>query len=317
MTHPTRKRNRSLAVGSKLERRKQHAMLLSMGTAATLVVAKLIVAGMTDSVAVLSEAVHSLTDLVAATIIWYSLRHVATPPDARHRYGHEKLEDISAIAEGAILLIAVGYVLIRAIGNLIDGSHVKQPVVGIVVMVIAAIVNAFVALYLRRVARETDSAGVAADAQQLTADVVTALMVAGGMGLVALTGWQIVDPIVALLVTAWVGSVGLRLVIGSARVLLDEALPPHEIELVESVLGDFESVDGYHRLRTRRAGSRRHVDVHLTLDSDLPLWKAHEIAHQVEIAIRHALGNVDVLTHIEPLSETPPPGTDDGPSDRL
>lgn len=298
-----------------MERRKQNAMILSMATALTLVIVKLVVYGMTDSIAVLSEAVHSLTDLIAATIIWYSLRHVALPPDSRHRYGHEKLEDASAIMEGAIILIAVGYVLIRAIGILIDGSHIKEPTIGVVVMVATAVVNAAVAMRLRKVARETESAGVGADSQQLAADVVTSLVVASGMGVVALTDWQIVDPIVALIVTAWVGSVGIRLMVGSARVLLDEALPQREIERVERVLGDFQNVVGYHRLRTRRAGSRRHVDLHLTLDSDLPLWKAHEIAHDVEAAIAKALGNVDVLTHIEPLSETPPPGKDDGPSD--
>lgn len=298
-----------------IHQRKRAVMLLSMGTALTMCIVKIVIAQLTGSVAVLSEAVHSLTDLIAATIVWYSLQHSSSPPDSRHRYGHEKVEDFAAIAEGFIILAAVSYVFYRAIDSVSHNDIVEMPGIAVIVMLVSALINGAVALRLRHVARETESPAVEADGQHLYADVVTSLIVAAGMAVIALTGWQIVDPIVAIVVTVWVGLIGIRMIVGSTRTLLDEALPPDELDALEAVLAKFEGIASYHRLRTRRSGSRRHVDLHLTMDSNLPLWKAHTLAHSVEAAIASVLNNADVLTHIEPLSEEPPPGYDAGPSD--
>lgn len=299
-------------------RRKQRAIMLSISVAATFTVIKLVVAGMTDSIAVLSEAVHSMTDLVAAGIVLLSLRRAASPPDSRHRYGHEKLENVSAIAEGVIIIAAIGYVAWQAVDRLLNPSAVELPLLAAVVMVASAVVNLVVARYLRQVGTETESVAVMADAQQLLTDVYTSFAAAGALVVVSITGWQAADPLAALAVSLLVLRMGLSLIIGSTRVLLDESLPPEEIAVIERVLEQrFEGVVGFHRLRTRRAGSRRHIDMHLTLDRYLQLWRAHELAHEVERAIEECLPNVDVLTHIEPDTEQPPPGTDAGPSDRV
>lgn len=297
--------------------RKQRAIVLSISSAIVLTALKLAVAVHTGSVAVLSEAVHSLTDLIAAAIVFVSLRRAASPPDSRHRYGHEKFENFSAIAEGAIIIVAIGYVMFEAFQRLHQHEVVTTPTLAALVMVASALVNLAVATHLRRVGTQAESAAVLADAQHLLTDVYTSAAAAIGLALVAATGWHFLDSLVALVVSALVVRIGLALIVGSTRVLLDEGLPDEEIATIERVISEgFDGAVGFHRLRTRRAGSRRHIDVHLTLDGNLLLWRAHELAHEVEEAIECALPNVDVLTHIEPHTEEPPPGHDFGPSDR-
>jgi cation diffusion facilitator family transporter len=299
------------------EARKRNAIMLSMGTAASLTACKLGVALVTGSVGVLSEAVHSLTDLAAAGVVWYSLRHAAAPPDRRHRFGHEKAEDAAAIVEGVIITSAIAYVAWRAVQLMLDAESVDHAPLGLIVMLLSSGINLLVALHLKKVGRETDSTGVQADAQHLLGDVVTSVAVAGGLALVMLTGRTVFDPAAALIVAMVVVRIGLKLIWRGARVLLDESLPRDEIRLIEDVIRhSFSEVAGFHRLRTRKAGSRRHIDMHLTMDRNLPLWRAHEIADEVEQAIEASLPNVDVLTHIEPDSEVPPAGRDAGPSDR-
>lgn len=310
-------RSATLASYDESAARKQLAIQLSMATAVSLTVVKLGVAVLTDSVAVLSEAVHSLTDLAAAAIVWYSLRHAAAPPDRRHRFGHGKAEDAAAIAEGVIITAAIAYVAWRSVSLLLDGASVDHPSLGVATMLVSSAINFGVALHLRRVGIETDSAAVQADAQHLLGDVTTSLAVAAGLVMVWVTGESVFDPVAALIVAIVIVRVGARLVISGARVLLDESLPRDEVRLIEDVVRhDFGDVAQFHRLRTRKAGSRRHIDLHVTMDRNLPLWRAHAIADDVERAIERALPNVDVLTHIEPDTEAPPAGADAGPSDR-
>jgi cation diffusion facilitator family transporter len=304
--------------GPARERRKQRAITLSIISAVILTTVKLVVAFFTGSLAVFSEAVHSLTDIVAASIALLALRRAAHPPDSRHRYGHEKLENVSAIAEGVIILLFICFVVAEAIERLAGQAHeVTTPLLAASVMVASAVVNLAIATHLRRVARETESAAVEADAQHLMTDVYTSGATAIGLGLLGITGYDRLDAVVALVVSALVIRIGLQLIVGSTRVLLDEGLPAGEIAMIERLI-DIEGVEGltgFHRLRTRRAGSRRYVDLHLTLDENLPLWRAHELAHQVEQAIEAHIDNVDVLIHIEPDTVAPPPGEDVGAGD--
>lgn len=301
-----------------IERRKRRAMLLSIAAALTLTAIKLVVAALTGSIAVLSEAAHSLTDLVAAGISLLAIRRASTPPDSRHRYGHEKLENVAAGIEGLLILGAITYVIHQAVIHLQHSEMVVSPGLATGAMAASGIVNLFVARHLMRVGAQTHSPAVSADGHHLMTDVYTSLAAAAGLGLVWATGVAWIDPLVALAVAALVIRIGASLIIDALRVLLDEGLPADEIELIERVIAEgFDGIVGFHRLRTRRAGSRRHVDLHLTLDGDLPLWRAHDIAHKVEHAIEDQLPNVDVLTHIEPHTAAPPPGADVGPGDRL
>lgn len=299
--------------------RNRRAIRLSITAAALLTLAKVGVAFITGSVAVLSEATHSLTDFVAAAIALIAIRRAAQPPDSKHRYGHEKLENLSAVAEGFIVLAAITYVIVNAVDKLLSGStHVSNPWLAAGVMLVSAITNFGISRMLLRTGAETDSTAVIADGHHLITDVYTSAGAAIGLALVAITGNNVIDPIVALLVSGLVIRIGIHLIVDAFRVLVDEGLPDEEIAIIEHVLQhEFGNELGYHRLRTRRGGSRRHVDVHLTIDGLLTLNAAHEIAERVEDAICRALPNTDVLTHIEPKSAAPPPGSDIGPGDRL
>ncbi|MBC7645435.1 MAG: cation transporter [Thermoleophilia bacterium] len=299
--------------------RNRRAIRLSITAAAALTLAKVGAAFITGSVAVLSEATHSLTDFVAAAIALIAIRRAAHPPDSKHRYGHEKLENLSAVAEGVIVLVATSYVIANAIDKLVSGSNdVTSPWLAAAVMAVSAITNLYISRMLLRTGAETESTAVTADGHHLMTDVYTSAGAAIGLALVAITGENTIDPIVALLVSALVVRIGIRLIIDAFRVLVDEGLPDEEIALIEHVLNhEFGNEVGYHRLRTRRGGSRRHVDVHLTIDGLLTLNAAHDVAERVEDAICRALPNTDVLTHIEPKSAAPPPGSDIGRGDRL
>ena len=303
------------------ERRKRLAIVLSIGTAATLSIAKLVVALFTGSVAVFSEAVNSLTDIAASAVSLVALRRAASPPDSRHRYGHEKLENVSAIIQGMIILGAIAFVIAESIERLVYPAEegVVSPLLAASVMLGSAIINLAVATHMRKVARDTDSAAVEADAQHLMTDVYTGAGTAVGLGLLGVTGFERIDSIIALIVSGFIVRTAFHLIVGSTRVLLDEGLPNEEIDLIERLIDSegVEGLTGFHRLRTRRAGSRRYVDLHLTLEPNLPLWKAHEIAHMVEEAIEERLENVDVLIHIEPDTVAPPPGEDLGIGDTL
>lgn len=297
--------------------RKQFAMRISIAAAVVLTVAKLGIFSLTGSMAVLSEAANSLTDLMASLITLLAIRRAATPPDARHRYGHEKLENIAAAIEGMLILSAIGWIIWNSIHRLRFGAEVELPLLAAAVMIVSAGINVVVARFLYRVGHETGSPAVTADGHHLMTDVYTSFGAGAGLVLVAITGASWLDPVVALAVSFLVVRIGAMLVIDAVRVLADEGLPQDEITRIHSAIEQgFEGVTGYHRLRTRRAGSRRHVDLHLTLDGNLPLWRAHEIAHNVEAAIARELPNADVLTHIEPDSAAPPPGADLGPGDR-
>jgi cation diffusion facilitator family transporter len=296
--------------------RKQRAMVISITAAVLLTAAKIIIAGITGSVAVLSEAAHSLTDLVAATITLLAIRRASSPPDTRHRYGHEKLENIAAAVEGLIILAAISWVIWTSLERLRFGGEVELPLAAAGIMVFSAVSNWLVARHLVRVGEATNSPAVRADGHQWMTDVYTSIAGAVGLIFVAITGAHWLDAAVALAVSTLVVRIGFVLVMDAVRVLADEGLPPDELRRIEAIVGrERTGVTGFHRLRTRRAGSRTHVDLHLTVNGSMPIWQAHEIAHEVEADIMHAIPNVDVLIHLEPDSAAPAPGGYLGPGD--
>ncbi len=296
---------------------KRRAILLSIATAITLTTLKLIVAAVTGSLAVLSEVVHSLTDLLAASIAFFAVRTAAQPPDRTHRYGHHKMENLSAVIEGLLILVAIGWIVVKASQQLSTPHDITTPYVASLVMAGSAVVNYFVARHLHRIGQTTDSVAVSADGDHLMTDVYTSAGAAAGLAIVAATGYHQLDAIVAIGVGMFVIRTGLGLVIDGTRVLIDEGLPHDEVEKIEKAIEDtWPGSASYHRLRTRRSGSCRHIDLHLTLDGNLALWRAHEISHDVEKAIREQFeGLVDIVIHMEPHSVAPPPGEEIGPGD--
>ncbi len=282
---------------------KSRAAAVSIASNATLIAFKLAVGIMSGSIAIISEALHSGSDLVAAIIAYWSVRRAAQPPDERHHYGHEKVENLSGVIEALLIIAAAGVIIFEGVMKIIDGPELDHIWLGIGVMVISGVTNLIVSKrVLYPVARRTQSAALEADAAHLLTDVYTSFGVAFGLLLVKITGWPYFDPIAAIAVAVLIIKTGYDLVMQSTRVLLDETLPDEELEEIRRCVREHRGdiIYGYHRLRARRAGSRRHVDLHVTVDEDLTITEAHEIAEHITEDIRACIPNTDVLVHVEP-----------------
>jgi cation diffusion facilitator family transporter len=277
------------------------AALLSVVSNALLTIAKLVLGLLTGSVAVLSEAVHSASDLMASGIAFFAVRTSARPPDRDHPYGHEKAENLAAAIEGLLILAAGGYVAAEALRRLAAGAAaVAHLDLAIAVMAGAAAVNLLVSARLRRVARRTGSPAIEGDAAHLSADVWTSAGTAAGLAAVALTGWRPLDALVALAVAGYVLWMGVRLTSRAAGVLLDSSLPAAELATIAGVLDGFET-DGvsFHKVRGRQAGCKRHVDLHMVVPPETTVRRGHELSGRVKGALASALPGAEVLIHLE------------------
>jgi len=282
---------------------KSRAAAVSIASNATLIAFKLVVGILSGSIAIISEALHSGSDLVAALIAFWSVRRAAQPPDATHQYGHEKVENLSGVIEALLIIAAAGVIIFEGVMKIIDGPELDHIWLGIGVMMISGVTNLIVSKrVLYPVARRTQSAALEADAAHLLTDVYTSFGVAFGLLLVKVTGWPYFDPIAAIAVAVLIIHTGYQLVMQSTRVLLDETLPDAELEEIRRCVREHRGdiITGYHKLRARRAGSRRHVDLHVVVDPDLTVTEAHDIAEHIEDDIRACIPNTDVLVHVEP-----------------
>jgi cation diffusion facilitator family transporter len=290
------------------EHTKTRGALLSVGSNSALILLKVIAGSVTGSVAILTEALHSAIDLVASIIAWLSVRKADEPADEDHPYGHAKIEDLSSAIEGILILVGSGVIAFEAIRHLILGSQIDKIGFGIAVIAVGLVVNLIVSAELRRRAEATQSPALAADATHLRTDVVTSSGVILGLALVKITGEDWIDPAVALALSAVIAVQGFRIVTRSSRVLVDEALPADEIEAIRQTVSEFgpRGVLGFHKLRARRAGARRYVDMHVQFRDGTTLEAAHATAHQLQDAIRERLDGADVLIHLEPADRVQP-----------
>lgn len=282
---------------------KSRAAAVSIASNAVLIVFKLVVGLLSGSIAIISEALHSGSDLVAALIAFWSVRRAAEPPDEQHQYGHEKVENLSGVIEALLIIAAAAVIIYEGVMKIVDGPELDRIWLGIGVMVVSGVANLIVSTrVLYPVARRTQSAALEADAAHLLTDVYTSFGVAGGLLLAKLTGWAYFDPIAAIAVALLIIRTGYVLVVQSTRVLLDETLPEEELEEIRRCVSEHSGdlIWGYHKLRARRAGSRRHVDLHLTVDDDLTITEAHDVAEHIAADIRACVPNTDVLVHVEP-----------------
>jgi cation diffusion facilitator family transporter len=276
----------------------------------TALIALKVVAGLiTGSVAIITEAIHSSVDLAASFIAYFSVRQAETPADAQHRYGHEKFENVAAAAEGVLILIGSGVIVYAAVRSLVEGPNLDSLGLGIGVVAFATVANLVISTWLYRQARATQSSALEADAAHLRTDAFTSLGVFVGLGLAKITGAHWLDPAVALVIAGAIVVTGLRIVAGSWGVLVDEALPDDEQRAIREAILPFagRGVVGYHQLRTRRAGARRYVDLHVQFASGTSLEEAHGTAHALQDEIERRLpGGTDVLIHLEPADRVRP-----------
>lgn len=284
--------------------RKERAAFLSIVSNTLLVGLKLTVGLMTGAVSIISEAAHSALDLAAAVIAFFAVRKAAKPPDKQHAYGHGKFENLSGSIE-AILIIVAAVLIIREAGEkLFYPSPMEDLGIGAVVMFISATVNFIISRYLMKVGKETDSMALQADALHLQTDVYTSFGVFVGLGLIMLTGLPILDPLVAIGVAIFIFKAGFDMVMKSVAELTDIRLPEEEEKEIQEILNDnVPRVVEYHKLRTRKSGSERHIDLHLVVSQTMTVGEAHHICDEVEAAIASRLDNTHVVIHLEPCTE--------------
>ena len=279
------------------------AARLSVVSNTALILLKVVAGAITGSIAIITEAVHSSIDLLASIVAYLSLRKADEPADAEHQYGHAKAENLAAAIEGMLILVGAGVIVYEASRRLVTGSdQIENLGVGIAVIAVSAVVNLVVSTYLYRRARTHDSPALEGDAAHLRADAATSVAVLVGLVLIEVTGYDQIDAIVALMVASAIVYTGVRILSRSSRVLMDEALPKDELDVVRKVIAEHPApeLEGYHKLRGRRAGSARYIDLHVQFASGTSLERAHHVAHELQGAIRRQIPSADVLVHIEP-----------------
>jgi cation diffusion facilitator family transporter len=295
---------------------KSGAALLSVVSNSVLIVLKLAAGLLTGSIAILTEAVHSAIDLIASIVALFSVRKADEPADEDHPYGHEKAENVAAGAEAMLILLGAAIIVVEAVRRLFAGSEVDQVGIGIAVIGVSIVANLLVSAFLFRRAKVLESPALEGDAAHLRADALTSVAVLVGLVLVEVTGKPAFDSIAALTVAIAIVATGVRLAMRSGRVLMDEAPPPDELDRIERVISASRppSMAGYHKLRARRAGSRRHIDLHVQYRAGTSLEEAHELAHALRDAISDEFaGNADVLIHVEPEGSYRAPAEATGP----
>ena len=281
---------------------KSATALVSVVSNSLLIVLKLVAGVLTGSIAILTEAIHSGIDLLASLIALFSVRKADEPADADHTYGHEKAENVAAGAEAMLILLGASIVVLEATRRLFEGAEINRLGLGIAVIGVSIVVNLGVSTFVGRRAELHDSPALEADAAHLRADALTSIAVLVGLILVEVTGSAEWDSIAALTVAAAIVHTGVRLAMRSGRVLMDEAPPAAELDEIERAIASARPTQmaGYHKLRARRAGARRHVDLHVQFRSGTSLEEAHRLAHALRGAIEAAVPNADVLIHVEP-----------------
>jgi len=288
---------------------------LSIAAAVATIALKAAAYLVTGSVGLLSDALESFVNLAGALMALWMLSLAARPPDANHAYGHGKAEYFSSGVEGGLILIAAISIAVTAVERLLNPRPLEQVGLGLGVSVVASAINLGVSLVLMRAARQYDSITLKANAHHLMTDVWTSAGVLLGVGLVVVTGWLWLDPVVALAVAANIVWTGTKIVHASVQGLMDVALPAEEQERIRSVLERYASEEvNYHALRTRQSGPRRFVSVHILVPGAWSVMDGHDLVERIEADLRATLPMLSVLTHLEPLED--PAAHDDLELDR-
>ncbi|MBB4566024.1 cation diffusion facilitator family transporter [Rhizobium leucaenae] len=273
---------------------------LSLGVLAL----KMLAWWVTGSVALLSDALESLVNVVAAFIAFFVIRYAQKPADHDHPFGHHKAEYLSAVTEGAMIIVAALMIVQEAVGHLGNPQPLQAPVLGLAINFAAGIVNGLWALTLIRAGREHRSPALTADGQHIMSDVYTSVGVLLGLLLALGTGYPIFDPVLAILVAVNILYQGWKVISNSIDGLMDKAvLPEEEVVIKEAIATHANGSLGVHDLKTRRAGAVTFVDFHLVVPAAMPVREAHRICDRLEDAIRAIHAGAEITIHVEPEGE--------------
>jgi len=277
---------------------------LSIGTAIATITLKAIAYFLTGSVGLLSDAFESLVNLAVAIIALIMLKIAEQPPDEEHHYGHTKAEYFASIIEGLFIFIAAVAIILSAVDRIIHPKIIEQAFLGLGISIIASIVNYVVAQKLLKVGKKHHSITLEADGQHLMTDVITSIGVIIAVFLVAITGWKILDPVVAILVAINIIFTGSKLIKRSVLGLLDTSISRGELDIIKSVFNKYERKGlEFHGLRTRQSAQRRFVSFHVLTPGSWSIKKGHDILEDIEKEIRDSIEKVTVSTHLEPVED--------------
>lgn len=279
-------------------------LVLSIAAALVTMAMKSLAYWLTGSVGLLSDALESLVNLVAAATALLCIWFASRPVDSSHTYGHEKAEYFSSGLEGMLILVAAGSIAWYAFLRLIQPQPLEELGPALAVSLAAALINFGVAQILLRAGRRTHSIVLEADGQHLMTDVWTSIGVVAGLGVVGFTGWLALDPIIALAVAANITWTSFGLIVRSFHGLMDHSLPKSEQDIIRTAIGkSLPPGVTFHAVRTRQAGVRRFVDFHLLVPGAWSVRKAHDLSGAVEQAVSQVLPGIEVTIHIEPIEE--------------
>jgi len=277
---------------------------LSIAAAITTIALKAGAYVLTGSVGLLSDAIEAIINLVAAFMALWMLTIAARPPDEIHMFGHGKAEYFSSTVEGILILVAAGGIAYTAVERLLEPVPLTQLGTGLAISFTAALANFIVSRILLRAGDKYRSITLEADGQHLMTDVWTSVAVIVGVGAMALTGWQILDPLIALGVAANIVWTGIQLVRRSVAGLMDASLSEKDQQKIETVLSKYrEKGIEFHALRTRQAASRRFVSVHVLVPGEWTVHDSHHVAEDLESDIREVIRDAVVFTHLEPVED--------------
>lgn len=277
------------------------AASLSLIVTLGLLILKLTLGLISGSIAVLSDALDSGQDLLAAAAVLFSVRIAARPADLEHPYGHGKAEGLSATVSAGVVGLGGGFIIYQALRRIIEGGETIDVNLGLAAMVTSGLLNVVVSAYMRMAARRTDSLALAAEARHLQTNIVQAAAVITGLLLVRFTGAQIFDPLVALALAGYMWWMAFGLIRGALGEIMDVRLPEEdERQIYESILARYPEVRGFHHLRTRRSGRQRYVELHLLVDPARTIQEVHDLSDQIEADIKKRLPGAIVTIHPEP-----------------
>ena len=279
------------------------AAKLSFGVVVGLIVLKVVVTAITGSISILAQAADSFLDLFAIAITAFAVGIAVKPADEEHPFGHGKVENMAAIVQAVLIFVAGGLIIYSAVHRMMAGVTVELTEAGIGVMLVSIIASIFLSRHLLKVSRAVDSIALEATARNIAADVYSAAAVLAGLLAIRLTGLNILDPIIAILIALFILKVAYDVLRQSFGGLIDVKLPEaEEVEIKACIVEHYSEVVSFHKLRTRKAGSQRHIDLHLVMPKDASVEEAHNMCDHLEQDIENRLQDTIVTIHVEPCS---------------
>ena len=278
----------------------RRATNLAVAAAALMIVGKLGAWLATDSVSILSSLADSVMDVLASLINLFAVRQALQPPDREHRFGHGKAEPLAGLGQALFISASAIFLIVEAVGRILEPEPIARAPVGIGVMVFAIIVTTALVTYQRRVVRLTGSTAIRADALHYASDILMNIGVIAALALAMTVGWGLADPIIALVIAAVIIHAAGRVARSAIQQLMDREFPEQDRERIRQIVLEHPDVRNCHDLRTRRSGIDSFIQVHVEMDSSLTLLRAHEISDDVEARIRKVFPHAEVLIHADP-----------------